>query len=173
MARIRKKSAKSSNGKSGIRGYGKIDRQGRSINAQVWTRLRGDRDYTVIAEFENDKFGAYVEWLGIGENEKIVPREYWKLFKAHVYNIILSGDRPGSFVKKKVPDPDLTSTFSNEKDAVAYYEGVLLEAGLAEVEEDYEGNRVFAEKNNRLAKAKAEPDTLDKPHTTAEVAGSW
>jgi len=62
--------------KGGIRGKPKVDREGRVIATQVWNRLRSDLTYAIVIEYENDLFGVYLEWLGVGENEKVVPKEY-------------------------------------------------------------------------------------------------
>jgi len=89
----------------------------------------------------------------------------------HVYNIIVTGDRPGSYVKKKAPDPALTKTFADEASAVAYYQTVLVDQSLAGYEDDYEGDQTFVDKGNKLTPEI--PDTLDKPSTHSKITGSW
>jgi len=152
----------------------RIDKNGQRLSAAMWTKLRGNSEYTIIEEYNNGEFYANVEWLGMGENESKVPKEYWRLFKVNVGNIILTGDRPGTYVKKKVSDPTLEKHFPTLSSAKFYYQEVLTSNKCATMNETYEGEIEFKELNNLIeSKAKSELKTKDIPATKNKYAGSW
>lgn len=155
------------------KGQKKWDRNGKPMTNAEWTKYRGNREYYIIREYENDIFGANVEWIGHVDDPINVPQEYWKLFKVNCYNIIVTGDRPGSFVKKKIPDAEFEKYFAKEVDAVAYYCEVLIKNGNATVSQDYEGEGELVEIDNKLAKVKEEPPAPDAPKTKSKIVGSW
>lgn len=147
---------------------GYFDVDGNRIDLKTWTRLRGDKDYVFFEKYENDHIAVHVEWLGKVDDQKATWMEYWRMYAVRAFNIIVTGDRPGTFVRKRVEDPAITKYFLHKKDAVAYYNEVLLKVGQTEVDATT-GETVVTD--NKLAKPL--PDSPDTPKTKSAVVGSW
>jgi hypothetical protein len=127
-----------------------VTRGGSIVGASEWTRLRGNKDYIYPRRYENEKLSVVVEWIGKFTGANLAPREHWKLYAVRVGNVIITGDRPGTFIKKVVTDPQLTMMFGTEKDAMAYYQKILSDRGLLQVTETYEGDEVIVEVGNMI-----------------------
>lgn len=145
---VRQKSRQS--GQSAQANVGYFDRKGAPINVGRWTTLQGNNDYVLVRQYENEKIYITVKWCGKVVGVRDIPREYWKLFKVEVGNVIVAGDRPGTRHLKKIEDPILTKMFATEELALSYYAQLLTERGLLTVEEDYEGVQTVVEVGNLI-----------------------
>ena len=131
---------------------GYFDRNGQAINLAKWTAYAGNKEYCAVRTYQNESFQIAATWIGKMTNVRDVPREYWKLFKVEFSNIIVVGERPGHKHLKFIADPQLTSLFGTEKEALDYYFKLLTERGLLVIEEDYTGVVTVTEVGN-IAKA--------------------
>lgn len=157
-----------------------VNRKGTHIAANEWTQKRGNRDYFVVKEYENDTLSVVVEWVGKIQNANVIPNQYWKVFTVKVGNIIIKGDRPGTFVKKLIADPQLTEYFTTENEAIDYYCKVLGDRGLLETFESYEGEITIVEIGNKFTQESVGvvvdlPIASNKPKTNPKdtLFGSW
>jgi len=151
------------------------DRDGKRITRMEWTVKRGNKDYYVVRSYENDKIKVVVEWQGF-DPEKARPEDTWRIFEVAVFNIIISGSRPGAFVKKLIEDPTYTKWYRTEEAAVDYYQNVLIELGCGRIEtDDYLGGTEFVEIGNLspLAAKRAESSGGVSIKTKSSVTGSW
>jgi len=128
---------------------GYVNKEGSIIKSSTWTTLRGNKEYVFIRRYENERIAASVEWVGKVVNVSNIPREYWKLYKVDVSNVILATEA-GVDYWKKINDPTLTKEFGSEKEAMRYYQQMLADMNLLSVEEDYEGNEAIIEIDNRI-----------------------
>lgn len=148
-----------------------IDKSGKIISRAQWVALSGDRSYKVIREYDNGKLHIALTWEGFENNVKTIPREYWKLYKVTASNYIVSGERAGSFVKKRVPDPSLTKSFPTELGALNYYETTLIKLGCAEFNLDEDEK--FVEIGNLIKRAEPVVIVPGTIKTKSTIAGSW
>jgi hypothetical protein len=153
-----------------------VDKDGKAITSLEWGTKRSNGDYYKIRQYEGEKLAIHVEWIGRVKNANIQPKEYWKPFDVKFSNIIIAGDRPGTYHRKHVPDVLLTKSFATEDFAVQYYIGLLMDRGLAEIQEDYEGVETVVEIGNKFVNkgTVAQSISLGKKEVkTNKIFGSW
>lgn len=94
--------------------FGKDQRQ---LQRVEWSRLRNDKSYAVIREYDNGQVYVKLEWLG-AIDDITVFRDCWKMFQLVVGNYTATGSLK--------PDPvENLKTFAYEKDGIAAYENFL------------------------------------------------
>lgn len=94
--------------------FGKDQRQLQQVE---WNRLRCNKDYAVIREYDNGQVYVRLEWLG-SIDDVTVFRDCWKMFQLIVGNYNANGE-----IK---PDPvENLKTFAYEDEAVKAYEDFL------------------------------------------------
>ena len=115
--------------------FGKDQRQ---LQRVEWNRLRQDRNYRVVREYDNGVIYVRLEWRG--EIDDIATfRDCWKMFVLHVGNYTDTGDIR--------PDPvENCRTFAYEADGIAAYEKFLESWTLSHRNADGE----FEEEDNNL-----------------------
>jgi hypothetical protein len=155
-----------------------VNKDGESITLTEFRRLRADKSYVTIREFENDKLYAAVLWLGEVEDAKSVPREHWKLYGLVVMNIVTHDVDGAKYPEPlRARDPALSNRFRTEQEAIEAYEDALVRfADCSWVPSSYNsGEHHFIEKNNKLA-----PPPPDAPSAKAgevqfdpAIVGSW
>lgn len=92
-------------------------RDGRPCQRSEWSRLRDDREYRIIREYDNGQVYVRLEWLGEVADPSTF-RDCWKMFALCVGNYNANGD-----IKE---DPvENGKTFAYEKDGIAAYEAFL------------------------------------------------
>lgn len=92
-------------------------RDGRPCQQVEWKRLRGDKSYTTIREYDNGQVYVKLEWLGAVDDITIY-RDCWKMFQLVVGNYTATGDLR--------PDPvENGKFFAYEKDGIKAYEDFL------------------------------------------------
>jgi len=149
-----------------------VGRDGVEISAIEWTKFRGNKDYTFVKKFRNEKVSVFVEWIGKQRSPSKIPREYWKLFTVKVCNIIIV-KKNGGFEAEEIQDPSLSKEFENESLALAYYRDTLVDLGFAYYKEESEYSEegsTFTEKNNEFAPEKIEPEQVK---SKGALVGSW
>lgn len=130
----------------------------RLIKRVEWSRLRGDKSYAVIREYDNGRVYVKLEWLGaIGDIT--VFRDCWKMFQLVVGNYTATGDLK--------PDPvENGKTFAYENDGIKAYEDFLERWTASHRNTDGE----FEEEDNTLQPP--EPPNPDAPSTDASTIES-
>lgn len=92
-------------------------RDGRPCQRSEWSRLRGDKSYAVIREYDNGQVYVKLEWLGVIDDITVF-RDCWKMFQLVVGNYTATCDLK--------PDPvENGKTFAYEKDGIKAYEDFL------------------------------------------------
>lgn len=92
-------------------------RDGLPCQRSEWSRLRSDRDYRIVKEYDNGQVYVCLEWLGEVADTSTF-RDCWKMFALCVGNYNANGD-----IKE---DPvENGKTFAYEKDGIAAYEAFL------------------------------------------------
>lgn len=92
-------------------------RDGRPCQLVEWKRLRGDKEYTVIKEYDNGQVYVKLEWVG-AIDDITVFRDCWKMYQIVVGNYNATGDLK--------PDPvENLKTFAYENQAIKAYEDFL------------------------------------------------
>jgi hypothetical protein len=103
-----------------MRGY--YNKKGARITTdEDWSKLREDPRYSQIKIFENGRLKVTAEWVGVVENPKVVPREYWTLFELRVYNVLVGGDGQTHYAL----DPTVSEAIATEKEVVEKYHEFL------------------------------------------------
>ncbi|MBE0438081.1 MAG: hypothetical protein IBX56_20060 [Methylomicrobium sp.] len=149
-----------------------FDRENKQIESGDWALKMGNRDYYMVREYENDKISIRVMWEGKDPEIRRVL-DQWRIFKVAIFNVIIKGDRPGTFFKKLIEDPTYTKRFITETEAVDYYQETLIKFGYAETSVDeYLDAEEFVEIGNKLSKGDTELKTV-AIKTKSSIAGSW
>lgn len=92
-------------------------RDGRPCQRSEWSKLRSDRDYRIIREYDNGQVYVRLEWLG-EVTDPSTFRDCWKMFAICVGNYNATGD-----IKE---DPvENGKTFAYEADGIKAYEAFL------------------------------------------------
>lgn len=92
-------------------------RDGRPCQKFEWQRLRSDKSYATIKEYDNGQVYVKLEWVG-EITDPSVFRDCWKMFRIIVANYDADGSAR--------PDPvENLKTFAYEKDGIAAYENFL------------------------------------------------
>lgn len=133
-------------------------RDGRPCQRSEWSRLRSDRDYRIIKEYDNGQVYVRLEWLGEVADPSTF-RDCWKMFALCVGNYNANGD-----IKE---DPvENGKTFAYEKDGIAAYEAFLERWTASHRNADGE----FEEEDNTLTPPP--PPDPDAPSTDASTVES-
>lgn len=163
---------------------GYVNREGKKITSKEKSLLMGDEDYSIDAEYENDRFLVIARWNGFVKDMKDSPPEYWKPFELWV------GNKRKSFGDKEVKrgfthDPSVSQRFATASGACLAYRQFLSEytdCGLIDNPEGVyakEGeDRIWHEPDNKRAKVIEEEPiiiSIDAPSGSVreEEAGSW
>ncbi|MFM2427825.1 MAG: hypothetical protein RL707_1652 [Pseudomonadota bacterium] len=117
---------------------GYMSRQRNVINAVEWTKLRSNPDYSTIRTYDGNNLSIDVRWVGKLTQCDVEPPAYWCPFKVDVFNLISTGDRPGTYDTKKVADSQLTIKCMSEEGALIHYTQILIDKGLLEQNEKWE-----------------------------------
>lgn len=135
-------------------------RDGRPCQRSEWSRLRSDRDYRIIKEYDNGQVYVRLEWLGEVADPSTF-RDCWKMFALCVGNYNANGD-----IKE---DPvENGKTFAYEKDGIAAYEAFLERWTASHRNADGE----FEEEDNTLTLTPPPPPDPDAPSTDASTVES-
>lgn len=133
-------------------------RDGRPCQRSEWSRLRDDREYRIIREYDNGQVYVRLEWLGEVADPSTF-RDCWKMFALCVGNYNANGD-----IKE---DPvENGKTFAYEKDGIAAYEAFLERWTASHRNADGE----FEEEENTLTPPP--PPDPDAPSTDASAVES-
>lgn len=163
---------KSNHSKRANSGSPLFDREHRRIKSGDWALKMGNRDYCMVREYENDKISIRVVWEGKDPEIRRVL-DQWRIFKVVVFNVIIKGDRPGTFIRKLIEDPTCTKRFITETEAVDYYRETLVKFGYAKIHVDeYLDAEEFVEIGNKRSKGDSELKTI-AVKTKSDIAGSW
>lgn len=92
-------------------------RNGRPCQRNEWSRLRDDREYRIVREYDNGEIYVRLEWLGeVGDTNTF--RDCWKLFKLTVGNYTADGQLHDDPVENG-------KTFAYEATGIQAYEAFL------------------------------------------------
>lgn len=113
-------------------------RDGRQCQTVEWLRLRKDKEYTTVREYDNGQVRVTLEWLGFVEDFGVF-KDCWKVFTINVFNYNSVGD-----IRR---DPvDDGKCFPDEAAAIAGYEAFIERWTASHRTADGE----FVEEDNRL-----------------------
>lgn len=133
-------------------------RDGRPCQLVEWKRLRGDKSYATIREYDNGQVYVKLEWVGSVADPSTF-RDCWKMFQLVVGNYTATCDLK--------PDPvENGKTFAYEKDGIAAYEAFLERWTASHRNADGE----FEEEENALTPPP--PPDPDAPSTDASTIES-
>lgn len=133
-------------------------RAGFPCHRNEWSRLRSDRNYRIVKEYDNGQVYVRLEWLGEVADTSTF-RDCWKMFALCVGNYNANGD-----IKE---DPvENGKTFAYEKDGIAAYEAFLERWTASHRNADGE----FEEEDNALTPPP--PPDPDAPSTDASTVES-
>ncbi|WP_175716191.1 hypothetical protein [Burkholderia anthina] len=148
-----------------------------ALSEQEWKKLRQDREYTIVREFENERINVTAEWCGAIRNGLGIPEKHWKPFMLSVVNIVTT-DGEGRPLEKPVRtlDPTASREFRTEQELIDAYEDILVRYAGCEwlPSSDGQGGRQFIERGNTLVPPP--PDAVDvrgMDEEAADVAGNW
>lgn len=92
-------------------------RDGRPCQRVEWNRLRSDKNYATVREYDNGQVYVKLEWVGAVDDTSTF-RDCWKMFQLVVGNYTATGE-----IK---PDPvENGKTFAYEVDGIKAYEDFL------------------------------------------------
>lgn len=132
---------------------GYFGRDGRQCQKVEWDRLRSDRDYRIVREYQNDQVHVVLEWMGY-VNDVSIFRDCWNMFVLQVMN--------RNSVDQWKPDPvEHGKWFGFEADGIKAYEEFLERWTASHRNDDGE----FVEEDNDLAPPP--PPNPDAPATAA------
>ncbi|MCG5512802.1 hypothetical protein [Ectothiorhodospira shaposhnikovii] len=145
------------------------------ITKEIWLKLRFDKKYSTIKEFENEKIRVVAEWYGaIDDNQSVTIGFGAPLFRV----VVMNATDIGAGIQW-VEDHSLSKGFEIEKEAIAHYESVVAkwtESYLEEVELD-NGNvvEVLVEIGNKVApEVPPDPRSVNvEAYSGNDAAGSW
>lgn len=158
-----------------------LNKEGKIISKLDWTQLRSSPSYCNIRKYEGEKVVVNAYWSGRISDATDKPQEYWYPFKVDFYNVIVTGDRPGTFKSKQVLDDLMSCCFKTEGSALDYYFSVLGDMNLLTFSEDYEGNEDVTEIGNTYTNLPTNtnlmnyvsPQTEKKEKLVSKNFGSW
>ncbi|RQZ70130.1 hypothetical protein [Burkholderia sp. Bp9004] len=154
-----------------------MDRRRLSLQPREWSKLRQDREYTIVREFENERINVTAEWSGVIKNGMNIPKQHWKPFVLSVVNIVTT-DGEGRPLEKplRTADPTASREFRSEQELIDAYEDILVRYAGCEwlPSSDGQGGRQFVERGNLLVPPPPDAvDTRGMEEEVADIAGSW
>lgn len=157
-----------------------FDKTGKQIGQKTWRQLSMNPRYATLREFENDFLHVRAYWNGVIGNPH-VPPDKRMLFRVEVTNIISKDGNDMPLAKPvRTLDPELSTNFATDQEAVNYYEHILVkEADCIWLPVDDRGTMRLDDTGNKIAPLEPMPeaDTKIDEHgelpPSFDLRGSW